>query len=472
MTIGHTRPLPPGAPPGAGLPPGFVLGVTSTAASVEGDDTAGGRTPSVWDVVALAPGRIADGSTPAVGAALADHWPGDLALLTGLGVPAFRMSLSWSRLQPGGRGSAAAAGVEYYDRMLDSLLAAGIAPWVTLLHWDLPLELMQEGGWLARDTASAFAEYAALAAERFGDRVAAWITHDEAVLHTAYGYAVGIDAPGLTLLGSAFATTHHQLLGHGLAVAALRAGSGAPVGIANHHTAVAPATGAVADRGAARWYDGYHNRQFTDPLFLGRYPGALLRAPGVDESVVQDGDLAVLAAPLDFYGVGYYSPTTVTAVPENRSVPFSLDHPADAAHTDNGHPVDAAGLTTVLTDLTARYPALPPLVVTGNGAAFDDRPDPAGGQRDDRARIAFLDDHLAAVVAARAAGADVRGYFHRSLLDGWEFADGHTARYGLVAVDRADLSRRPRASFHHYADLVRRHRATHPTGPGPVWPAR
>ena len=456
-------PVADGAPPKPDTPAGFLFGVTSTAAAVEGASTAGGRTPSVWDVVAQVPGRVADGSTPEVAADLAGRWPQDLALLSDLGVPAFRMSLSWSRLQPTGSGPVSAQGVAFYDRMLDTLLAAGIAPWVTLLHWDLPLELMQEGGWLARDTAQAFAEYAALAADRFGDRVAAWITHDEAVLHTAYGYAVGIDAPGLTLLGSAFPAAHHQLWGHGLAVTALRAAGSTPVGIANHHTAVAAASTRPADRAAARWYDGYHNRQFTDPLFLGRYPRAVLAASTgsgaqVDE-VVRDGDLATVGAPLDFYGVSYYSPTTVTAVPENVSVPLSLDHPADAPRTDQDWPVDAAGLTRVLTDLAARYPAMPPLVVTGNGAAYHDRPDPAGGVLDDTERIAYLDDHLAAIAAARRAGADVRGYFHRSLLDGWEFADGFTPRFGLVAVDRDDLSRRPRASFAHYRDIIARHRS-------------
>ena len=233
------------------VPAGFTFGVGTTAAQVEGGSLDEGRTPSIWDVFAGVPGRIVDGSSPAVAVDHYHRWAGDLDLIKALGVTAYHFTVSWSRLQPTGRGPASGRGVAFYDRLLDRLLENGIAPFVGLHHADLPLELMEEGGWLLRSTADAFADYAALAASALGDRVAAWSTVDEPLTHMAYGYAIGIDAPGLTLLGGAFQASHHQLLAHGMACRVLRSEVSGAVGIVNDHTAVRPARRTVADRRAA-----------------------------------------------------------------------------------------------------------------------------------------------------------------------------------------------------------------------------
>ena len=438
----------------------LLLGTTSSAVPWEGSaagmssvdgtaDLIGALT--IWDVFSALPDRIADGSALAAGGSGTHRWAEDLDRLADLGVRAHRLTLSWARLAPGGQVDRSGTGIDFYRRLLDGLGERGIAAWVGLHHWDLPLSLMEHGGWLVRDTAERFADFAATVGDLIGDRVSAWTTVDEPGPLTALGYAVGIDAPGLTLLGGAFSAAHHQLLAHGLGTSALRAagstGRAAAVGIVNAHSVVRPSDAASRDdRSAARFVDLYLNRQFADPVLRGRYPRALRRLiPEMgDETLVRDGDLAIIGSPLDFYGIAWDHPVTVTAVPENRSVPFSLDTPADHPLTANGRPVDAAGLTELLTGLACRYPDAPPLVVASCGGAFDPATDPS-----DVRRIALLDDHLAATERARTAGADVRAYFHRSLTDGWEWTDGWSARFGLIAVDPATGSRSPRPAFAH-----------------------
>lgn len=447
-----------------GGPGPLVVGTCSSALPWEGSvavrgrradddptDTAGpGPTAdslTVWDVFGSLPGRVADGTAPGAGGHGLDRWDADLDLLADLGVGAHRLTLSWSRLAPQGRLEPGGPGADFYRRVLDGLGERGIAAWVGLHHWDLPLAIMEQGGWLARDTADRFADHAAAVGALLGDRVAAWTTVDEPATCAALGYGVGIDAPGLTLLGGAFSAVHHQLLAHGRAVLALRSVTAAPVGIVNAHTVVRPAdVTSDSDRAAARFVDLYLNRQFADPVLRGRYPRALHRLmPEMgDETLVLEGDLAIIAQPLDFYGLTWDHPLTVAAVPENRSVPFSLETPGDVELTATGRPVDPAGLTHLLSSMTRRYPDAPPLVVAGCGGAFDPAGDP-----DDTRRIAFLDGHLAATTAARAAGSDVRAHFHRSLTDGWEWTDGWGAPYGLVAVDPADGTRTPRPAYHH-----------------------
>ncbi len=454
------------------LPAGFTFGVTTSATQVEGAAEVGGRTPSIWDVFAGVPGRIADDSSPAVAIDHYHRWDSDLALLKLLGTTAYRFTLSWSRLQPTGRGGADPRGVGFYDRVLDLLLDNGIAPSVGLHHADLPLELMEEGGWLLRSTADAFAEYASLAAAAFGDRVAAWSTVDEPFSQLAYGYAVGIDAPGLTLLGGAFQATHHLLLAHGQASRVLRSETSGAVGIVNDHTAVRPAHRTGADRIAATFYDAYHNRQFADPVLLGHYPPAVLEMDGAATDVVQDGDLATISGPLDFYGVSFSHPVTVGAAPDNARIPFSLEVPPGAPLTAAGWPAQPEALTDVLTELSRRYPELPPVIVVGSGAAFDDGRTVAPGGADpgrpapDSDRIAWIDGALAAIAAAVGRGSVVTGYFHRSLLDSWEWTEGFTRRFGLVKVDPVSLDRTPRASFDHYRRLIRSHRTDSVTATG------
>lgn len=439
----------------------LLIGTTSSAVPWEGsaawsptdghhattDPAPGADTLTVWDVFASLPGRITDGSAPGPGAHGLHRLDADLDLLAALGVRAHRITLSWARLAPDGRVDPGGPGADFYRRLLDGLRDRDIAPWVGLHHWDMPLSMMEQGGWLARDTVHRFADHTAAVAALVGDRAAAWTTVDEPASVAALGYGVGIDAPGLTLLGGAFSAVHHQLLAHGHAVVALRAAGATCIGIVNTHSTVDPHDPeSPADRAAARFVDLYVNRQFAEPVLRGRYPRALHRAlPEMgDDTLVHDGDLAVISAPLDFYGIAWDHPLTVAAVPENRSVPFSLETPDGVPLTAAGRPVDPRGLTRVLADLSRRHPDGPPLVVAASGGAFTD----ATSDIDDE-RIAFLETHLAATEAARAAGADVRAYFHRSLLDGWEWTDGWSTRYGLVAVDRDTGDRSPRPAFQH-----------------------
>ena len=342
-------------------------------------------------------------------------------------------------------------GLDFYDRLVDRLLAAGIDPWVTIYHWDLPVELMMRGGWLDRDTAERLGELALSVSERIGDRVQRWTTMSDPLLHMAYGHALGVDAPGLTLLGGAFTATHHLLLGHARVREVLSTNSSALVGIANHHTAVIPASDSAADAAAALLYDVYHNRQFTEPILAGRHPRLLQPLADRLPNLIQDGDLAAIAAPLDFYGVDYFHPTVVEAAPDNATIPFALTGMPDTPVTDYDWPVHPESLTAVLIDLHRRYPGLPRLFVTENGAAYSDRATPGP----DQARIDYLAGHLAALDDAVAAGVDVRGYFHRGLTDAWEGSEGFTRQFGLVRVDPESLERAPRASFDFFRDVIK-----------------
>ncbi|MEV6709589.1 GH1 family beta-glucosidase [Micromonospora wenchangensis] len=433
-----------------GFPAGFRWGVSTSAYQIEGGATADGRGPSIWDTFAHTPGRIIDGST---GDVACDHYHRhreDVALLAGLGVSAYRFSIAWPRVRPGGTGPVNAAGLDFYDRLVDDLLAAGIDPVATLFHWDLPQPLQDAGGWLNRDTAAHFAEYADVTAARLGDRVKLWITLNEPFIHLSLGHGTGEHAPGQTLLFDSFPAAHHQLLGHGLAVTALRARSSSPVAIANNYSPVVRHGDTDADQAAAAAYDALHNHLFTDPLLGRGYPD------GFDPGVVRDGDLAVIAAPLDVLGVNYYNPTGVRAPGEGSPLPFELVPLEGYPRTAFDWPVVPDGLRTLLVGLRDRYgDALPPIQVTEGGCAYDDVPD-ADGLVPDPDRIAYLDGHLRAVRAAIDEGVDVTGYFVWSLLDNWEWAEGFTKRFGLVHVDFATGTRTPKSSYAWYRAQVGR----------------
>ncbi len=461
-TTESAQPTQPAHSPGAddvvaGLPDEFVFGVATAAAQIEGAAAADGRTASIWDAFAAAPGRIVDGSTPDIGCDHYRRWREDVALLADLGVDAYRFSLAWPRIMPGGRGPVNTAGIDFYSRLIDELLEHGIAPWVTLFHWDMPVEVMESGGWLDRSSVDAFGDYTRAAVDAFGDRVAAWMTLNEPVVHTGYGYALGIEAPGLTLFGGAFQAAHHQLLAHGRAVEILRQ-TPAAVGIVNNHTVVRPASTKDEDLLAAGMYDLYHNGQYAQPVLAGGYPEALSMLPGAATDCVHDGDLEAIRAPLDFYGVNYYQPTVVAAEPDNPHLPFTFVEPTTGRITDSGWPVDPAAMTELLTGLGEQYPAMPSVYITENGCSFRDVEAGDGTIRDDEDRISYIDDHLRAVADAVAAGVDIRGYFHWTLVDNWEWSQGFTEKFGLVRMDPESLDRQPRRSFRHYRDLIARHR--------------
>ncbi|KOV75659.1 MULTISPECIES: GH1 family beta-glucosidase [unclassified Streptomyces] len=426
------------------FPPGFLWGVSTSAHQIEG--AAEEREPSVWDVFTAGPGRVKDGSTAAVACDHYHRYREDVALLAGLGVDAYRFSVSWPRVNSPG-------GLDFYDRLVDELCAAGVRPVPTLFHWDLPADL----DWLDRDTAARFADHVSVVADRLGDRVRDWITLNEPAEHTLLGHAIGAHAPGRRLLFDALPVAHHQLLAHGLAVRALRASGATDIGIANSHGPTWPASRERADLEAAGFYDLLLNRLFAEPVILGAYP------EGMDALMPGDvgADLEVIAEPVDWYGVNYYAPTRVGA-PQGTDtefggltmpaeLPFSVREIEGRPVTDFGWPVVPEGLTELLTGFRERYgDRLPPVVITENGCSYEGV--------DDQDRIAYLDAHIRALHRAIGAGVDVRGYFVWSLMDNFEWAEGYARRFGLVHVDFETLERTPKASYRWFRELLRAQR--------------
>ncbi|GAA3301995.1 beta-glucosidase [Dactylosporangium vinaceum] len=456
------------------VPPGFVWGSATAAYQIEGGAGEDGRGESIWDVFCRRPGAIADGTSGAVACDSYHRWRDDVELLAGLGVDAYRFSVAWPRVLPAGRGAVNQAGLDYYDRLVDALCERGIRPFVTLYHWDLPQALEDGGGWRARDTADRFAEYAGLVAGVLQDRVQDWITLNEPYCSSIVGYAEGRHAPGATEGHGALAAAHHLLLGHGRAAAAIRAAAGARarVGITLNFSPVVAASDTDADRAAAQRLDAVLNRQFADPLLDGTYPEGFERLyAGVsDLSFRRDGDLEIIAAPLDFLGVNYYYRLHAVNAPLAQPDPARRSAadigvrtvpPPGVATTDLGWPIEPQGLFDTLTGLAARYPGLPPVYITENGCAeLRETPEP------DPERMVFIAAHLAA--AARAAAADDRlellGYFYWSLLDNFEWARGYGPRFGLAHVDYATGERTPKASYHWLRERLRAHRER-PAGP-------
>ncbi|MEV0615505.1 GH1 family beta-glucosidase [Nonomuraea sp. NPDC050404] len=432
----------------------FLWGTATAAYQIEGATGEDGRGPSIWDTFAHEPGRTRDGHTGDVACDHYHRWREDVALMAGLGVNAYRFSIAWPRVLPVGSGRVDPRGLDFYDRLVDALLAAGIEPVPTLFHWDLPQALEERGGWLNRDVCRIFADYAATVAARLADRVPWWITLNEPFVHMAYGYAMGVHAPGRLLMTGALPAAHHQLLAHGLAVQALRAAGARQVALTNNCTPVRPASDGEADLKAAEAYDILHNRLFNDPILLGKYPDLSAYVPEVD--FVRDGDLETISAPLDALGVNYYNPTRIAAPPPGAGLPFEdagiTGHPVTAF----GWPVVPDGLRELLTGLKSRYgTALPPILITENGCSQEDALTPDGRVEDD-ARVAYLDGHLTAMRQAMAEGVDVRGYFVWSLLDNFEWAEGYHQRFGLVHVDFATQRRTPKRSYHWYRDYLRK----------------
>ena len=438
------------------FPAGFVWGTATAAYQIEGAVAADGRTPSIWDVFADTPGRVSGGDS---GATATDHYHRfreDIALMSELGLDAYRLSLSWTRLLPRG-GSPNAAGIAFYDRLVDALLAAGITPWVTLYHWDLPQELEAAGGWPLRDTAARLADLAEVAGSALGDRVHDWITVNEPWCSAYLGYGSGLHAPGRTEPGAAVAAGHHLLLGHGLAVQALRAvAPGARVGATLNLYPVTPAHPTPAVQDAVRRIDGLQNRMFLDPLLRGRYPGdVLMDLRGVtDGEWLRPGDLEVIGTPMDFLGVNYYTRHTVglSPYPGANAAEFVTQ---GRERTANGWEVDPAGLREVLCRVRDDYTDLP-IYVTENGSSWVDRV--TDGRIHDDGRTRYLATHLEACADAIAAGVPLRGYFAWSLLDNFEWAEGYAQRFGLVHVDYGDLRRTVKDSGHWYADFIRSYR--------------
>ncbi|WP_249423841.1 GH1 family beta-glucosidase [Nocardioides coralli] len=433
------------------LPAGFRFGTSTAAYQIEGAATEDGKGPSIWDTFVSSPGRIADGSTGEVASDHYHRYEEDVALLRRLGAGGYRFSVSWPRIQPKGSGPANPQGLAFYDRLIDRLLEAEVAPMVTLYHWDLPQALQEDGGWLNRDTVERFAEYAGIVGAAFADRVEHWVPINQPNVHTVQGHAVGVHAPGMPLLFDSLWVAHHLLVGHGRAASALRAAGAASIGCANNHAPIWPASDKDADVGAAKLFDTLWNGMFLESMLLGRYPADV--AP-LMEDLVRPGDLVTIRQPLDFYGVNYYNPMKVAAAPDEAENPFEILEPLGHPTTDNGWVIVPDALREWLITFRARYrAALPPILITESGGCFNEGPGP-DGVVDDQRRIDYLDAHLRAVAVAIDRGVDVRGYYTSTLLDGFEWAEGFTQRFGLVHVDPDTQDRTPKRSFDWYAGMV------------------
>ena len=474
---GVTTIAPQGAATSLAFPPGFLWGAATAAYQIEGAVAADGRTPSIWDTFAHTPGRVANGDTGDVADDHYHRFPADVALMAELGLTSYRFSVSWPRITPhvtaAALGPVNEAGLAFYADLVDTLLAAGITPAVTLYHWDLPQALDAAGGWTVRATAERFGEYARVVAAALGDRVPLFITVNEPWCSAYLGYASGVHAPGRTDPALALAAVHHLNLAHGLAAAAVReAAPAARVGVTLNLAWVQPETDSPGDLDAARRCDGLANRVFLDPMLHGRYPADVLAdtAAATDWGFVRPGDDATIAAPLDVLGLNYYTPLHVRHWTRERPRETADGH-GDGPHTPwiacddvefprrpgpttaMGWGIDPRGLTELLLRIARERPALD-LMVTENGAAVPDGVRADGGVHDDD-RVAYLREHLAAVHAAIAAGARVTGYCVWSLLDNFEWAWGYAKRFGIVHVDYATLARTPKDSARFYAQVVR-----------------
>ncbi len=425
----------------------------TSAFQIEGARTADGRGRSIWDDFVDTPRNVIDGSTAEPGPDSFHRVDEDIALLAGLGVDRYRFSISWTRVIPeaGMNGSVNEAGLDCYERLVDGLLAAGVTPEPTLYHWDLPVALEAAGGWLNRDTAHRFGDYAEVVADRLGDRVRHWYTINEPASTSLQGYALGELAPGRSLLFEALPTVHHQLLAHGLVAPMLRDHGAVQAAPTLNHSLILPATEAEEDLGAAGLLDTIMNRLFADPLLSGRYPD--LSAFGVQMPIV-DGDMDLISAPNEVYGFNYYNPITVR--PSAGPVPFEMVPTPGAPVTGFGPmwPIRPDTMRDFLIDMAHRYgSALPPIVITENGASFPE-PETTTTEIDYSDRIDYLNDHLGAVIDAKSAGVRIDGYTVWSLLDNFEWADGWSQRFGLVHVDMHTGTRTPKASYRWYRDLI------------------
>ncbi len=445
------------------FPADFTWGAATAAYQIEGAVKEDGRGPSIWDTYSHTPGRVVGGDTGDVACDHYHRYREDVAAMAALGLPAYRFSVAWPRLQPGGRGPVNPAGLDFYRRLVDELLGAGIEPWITLYHWDLPQELEDAGGWPERDTAARFADYASLVAQALGDRVSHFTTLNEPWCSAFLGYASGDHAPGRREPARAVVAAHHLMLGHGLAVQAIRAARpSAEVGVTLNLYAVSPVSPEDAD--AARRIDGLANRIFLDPVLLGRYPDDVVSdlrdVTGFDH--VLDGDLVTVSQRLDYLGVNYYSRYVVGGTgPDGWRSPSAWPGSERVHFASRGYPVtamdweiDPDGLYEVLRRVHDGYPAVP-IYITENGAAYDDEVAP-DGTVDDPDRVAYFDGHLRAMHRAITDGVPLKGYFAWSLMDNFEWSWGYGKRFGIMYVDYRTQRRIPKTSAGWYADVARR----------------
>jgi len=460
------------------FPDGFTWGTATASYQIEGAVAEGGRGPSIWDTFSHTPGRILDGTT---GDRACDHYHrvgADVALMAELGLPAYRFSVAWPRVVPTGSGAVNAAGLDFYSRLVDTLLEHGVTPLVTLYHWDLPQPLQDAGGWTHRDTSARFAEYATAVGSALGDRVTTFTTFNEPWCSAYLGYGSGHHAPGEADGASALAAVHHLNLAHGLAASALRGvlPASGQVSITLNLAYVQAASERAEDVHAAEHVDALANRMFLDPILHGEYPATLLAdlRHVTDWSFIRDGDTAAIHQPLDVLGINYYTPTCVRASTEAEragwtarwsddvfgalgGAPYpgtdrAVQVPQDGPLTAMGWLIAPETFTALLERVHRDYPGVP-IVITENGAAFGDEIGPDGVVHD-ADRIDYLRGHIGAVHDAIERGVDVRGYYAWSLMDNFEWAFGLSRRFGIVHVDYDSLVRTPKDSFHWYRGVI------------------
>jgi beta-glucosidase len=425
------------------FPADFVWGVATSAFQIEGAASADGKGPSIWDTFCRQAGAIADASHGDIACEHYQRLDADLDMIAGLGVDAYRFSVSWPRVRPSGSGAWNEPGLAFYERLIDGLIARGVKPYLTLNHWDLPQALQDVGGWANRATVDRFVEYAQGIAARFGDKLVSITTHNEPWVIAMLGHESGIFAPGLKDRKIALQVAHHLLLSHGLAVRALRAGGcKAKLGIVLNLAPMHPATDSPADRTRTTLEDGRLLRWYVDPLFKGRYPDDVLSDYGHDAPLVLDGDMEAIATPIDFLGVNYYSRSVVSA-----SGSWDVKTNSTREVTDMGWEVYPEGLTELLVRLHRDY-RVPPLFVTENGGAFKDIVE--NGQVHDADRTRYIAQHIAAVAAAMREGVRMGGYMVWSLMDNFEWASGYEKRFGIVHVDYTTQQRTLKDSAHWY----------------------
>ncbi|MFI4998306.1 MAG: GH1 family beta-glucosidase [Reyranellales bacterium] len=439
------------------LPPGFVWGVSTSSYQIEGAAQSDGRGPSIWDTYCRVPGHIANGDTGDVACDHYHRYAEDITLMRDLGVGAYRFSVAWPRVLPAGRGAANEPGLAFYDRLIDGLLAAKIEPWLCLYHWDLPQALEDQGGWLNRDIAGWFGDYAGLIARRFGDRVRHFATFNEPSVFTLFGYGFAWHPPGATEPAKLYKAIHHVNLAHGAAVDAIRARVPSALIGGIHNVQPSRAVSDTAgDAAAAAILDGIWNKAFPEPQLLGQYPPTVAR---LVEPFQQAGDLERIRRPVDWFGLNHYSPVYAKA-DANAPLGFAWgDAPPGVPRSPVGWQLDPAAFRDTLLQTSRRYGL--PIYVTENGAGGTQSPDVSGSVID-QYRIDYLAAYTRALREAAAAGADVRGYFVWSLLDNFEWGAGYSTRFGLVYVDYSTLRRIPKHSARWYAELIKAEAARAP----------
>ncbi len=434
------------------FPKDFIWGAATASYQIEGAALQDGRGECIWTRFSHTPGKVANGDTGDVACDHYHRYPEDVALMRDLGVGAYRFSISWPRVIPAGTGTLNPAGLDFYDRLVDSVCAAGITPWATLYHWDLPQALQDRGGWTNPEIVGWFAEYTDVITRRLGDRVKHWFTHNEPFCTAFLGHMMGVHAPGLTDTRATFLAVHHALIAHGEAVPVIRRNvPGAKAGIVLNPSPQLPATDHPEDVRLARRGDAMTNRLFLDAVFKGQYPTDLIEIAGQTVDGIDLGAIQKAAVKCDFLGINYYMRWILAHVPGKPEEAVNR-FPPGTEFTAMDWEIYPQGLTDMLTRIHREYGPID-IYVTENGAAFDD-PEPNNGVVEDPRRVAYLRGYLAAAQAAIAQGVPLKGYFVWSLLDNFEWAYGYEKRFGIIHVDFQTQKRTPKQSALFYKRLI------------------